>query len=109
MDTDYQVIIDTDYLLDLSKNINNTSNDIANSINELQKICNDLGNNESDKNMKNFKIGFSSYLISLKELTSFYSNMTSTINELVKEYNEIDDSDASELKRNIVSNEEGEE
>ena len=104
---DYQLIVDTDYILDLSKNISDTSNDISNSIESLQKVCNDLGYNVLDKNMQNFKNNFSSYLVSLKGLTTFYTSISSTINDLVKEYNNIDDTDASELKRNIVSNEEG--
>jgi len=104
---DYQVIVDTDYILGLSKNIADTSNEIANSINSLQKICNDLGSNVSDKNMQNFSSNFTSYLLSLKGLNTFYTNMTSTMNELVKEYDNVDATDASELKECFKDSEEG--
>ena len=50
---------------------------------------------------------FTSYLLSLKGLVTFYSSVSSTLNELVKEYDNIDDINASELKKSIVNNEEG--
>ena len=52
---EYQVIVDTDYILGLCKSINSTSNEISNSINSLQRVCSDLGSNVLDKNMQNFK------------------------------------------------------
>ena len=104
---EYQVIVDTDYILGLSKSINSTSNEISNSINSLQKVCNDLGYNVLDKNMQSFRNNFTSYLLSLKGLVTFYSSVSSTLNELVKEYDNIDDINASELKKSIVNNEEG--
>lgn len=104
---EYQVIVDTDHIIDISKNISSTSKEIANSINSLEKVCNDLGYNVLDKNMNDFKNNFSSYLISLKELIVFYDNMTSTLNDLVREYDSLDEENSSDLKKTIISDEEG--
>ena len=104
---EYQVIVDTDYILGISKKISDTSNEISNSINSLQRVCSDLGSNVLDKNMQNFNNNFNDYLTSLKGIVSFYTNVTATLNELAKDYNNIDSSDASELKNYIVNNEEG--
>lgn len=103
----YKVIVDTDYILGLSKNISDTSNEISNSINNLQKICDDLGSNALDVNMQNFKNNFSSYLTSLKGIVPFYASVSSTINDLVKEYDDVDNSNAGDLKKCIANNEEG--
>ncbi len=103
----YKVIVDTDYILGLSKNINDTSNEISNSINNLQKICDDLGSNVLDTNMQNFKTNFSSYLTSLKELVPFYTEVSTTLNDLVKEYDNVDSSNAGDLRKSIATNEEG--
>jgi uncharacterized protein YukE len=103
----YKVTVDTDYILGISKNINDTSSEISNSINSLQKICDDLGSNLSDRNMQNFKNNFSTYLASLKDIIPFYTEVSSTINDLVKEYDNTDNNNAGELRKSIVNNEEG--
>ena len=101
---DCQVIIDTDYLLEVSDKINETSNEISNSIISLKKISDDLGTTIQDQNINNFQSNFTDYLSKLNELTLFYNSVSTTISNLVNEYNNIDQSDASKLK-DVVENE----
>ena len=100
-----QVIIDTDYILEVSKTINATSNEIASSINNLKKTCDDLDNSIKDQNIQNFKINFNDYLTRMNNLTSFYNSVSTTLNDLTKEYENIDQKDSQELKK-IVDNDE---
>ena len=96
---EYQVIIDADYLLNISKKINDTTIEITNSINSLKKINSELNTNIEDQNINSFNNNFSDYLTSLSNLTTFYDEITGTVNRLVKEYENIDESNASELKK----------
>lgn len=100
-----KVIVDTDYILGVSKKISDTSNEMTNSINSLQAICDDLGTNIQDQNMQNFKNNFSSYLTNLRELPAFYNSMAATLNELSREYDSIDNNNAIEIKRSVDSEE----
>ena len=98
-----KIIIDTDHILEVSKKINDTSSEISNSILSLQKISNDLTTNINDQNLNNFKLSFDDYISKLASLVTFYNSITTNINYLVKEYDSVDSTDASELKNAINS------
>lgn len=94
----YQVIVDTDSLIEISNSINNTTNEISNSIISLQKVCNDLGANIQDQNISNFQNNFGDYLSRLNNLTVFYKSISTTISNMSKEYDNVDNTDSAELK-----------
>ena len=91
----YQIIVDTDHLLSVSKKIEETSNDILNSITSLQKICEDLTSAMSDKEIK---IKFESYLKELNKITYFYRDIVNSINDMSKEYDDSDNNYAKIIK-----------
>lgn len=93
-----KIIIDTDHILTISSKINDTSNEITNSINSFKKISDDLSTNISDQNMTNFKLSFDDFIIKLSGLVTFYNSITTNLNNLAKEYDGLDSTDASELK-----------
>ena len=101
----YQIIVDTEHLINITSKINDTTSEITNSINSLKKISAELGTNTEDQNMKNFNNNFSDYLTTLNGLSSFYNELSSTINSLAKEYDNVDESNSNELKKIIDKNE----
>ena len=46
-------------------------------------------------------------LLSLKEITTFYTSISTTLNDMAKEYDNVDNSNAGDLKKSIANNEEG--
>ena len=88
-----QIIVDTDYLLDTTKSISDTSSEISKSILTLQKLSNEISTFINDESMNNFKISFSNYVSVLGNIPSFFENVTNNINTLAKEYDESDNSD----------------
>ena len=99
-----KIILDTERILEVSKKINNTSSEISNSILSLRKLSNDLTTGINDQNLNSFKLSFDDYISKLSSLVTFYNNITTNINYLVKEYDSVDSTDASELK-DAVNNE----
>ena len=97
----YQIVVDTDYLLGVCKSINDTSSEIKSSIESMRNISNDLCGGSTDKNMLNFQSGFGDYLNKVNSVVDFYGSVTSTIDSLLKEYDDIDANDANELKKFI--------
>ncbi len=94
-----QIVVDTDYLLDSIKSIKVTSSEISKSIITLQKLSNELTSFVNDESMKNFNISFSNYTLSLGSVPDILDVMLNYINILAKNYDEIDNSEASELKQ----------
>ncbi len=100
-----QIVVDTDYLLDSIKSIKVTSSEISKSIITLQKLSNELTSFVNDESMKNFNISFSNYTLSLGSVPDILDVMLNYINILAKNYDEIDNSEASELKQFVSEDE----
>ena len=94
-----KIIVDTDHILTVSSKIHNTASEISNSIMSLQKLSTDLSTDLGDKNMNNFKMSFDDYLSKLTGLVTFYTNITTNLNYLAKEFDGMDNDDATELKK----------
>ena len=100
-----QIIVDTDYLLDTTKAISETTSEISKSILALQKLSNELSTFINDESMNKFKISFSNYVSNLGNIPNVFESIVSNINTLAKEYDEMDNTEASELKQFVSEDE----
>ena len=100
-----QIVVDTDYLLDTTKSIRDTSSEITESILTLQNLSTELTAFVNDESMNKFKISFSNFTSNLFNVTKILDSISGNISNLAKDYDEMDNTEASELKHFVSEDE----
>lgn len=100
-----QIVVDTDYLLDTTKSIRDTSSEITESILTLQNLSTELTAFVNDESMNKFKISFSNFTSNLFNVTKILDSISGNISNLAKDYDEMDNTEASELKQFVSEDE----
>ena len=81
------IVVDSDYLLDLNKEIKEISSDILDEIINLNKVASDLQIALDDPTLNNFKLSFSSYVENLKNVPGALDSINSVIYRMAREFN----------------------
>lgn len=102
---EYKLRLDTDELQKLTKNIDDTSSEIINVIGNFDRINNNLTNGWKDETGNEFTNTFGLYIKDLKQIGTFYSDLTTRIKKYTNNYETTDLDLAKKLREEVDKDE----
>lgn len=102
---EYSLRLNTDELQKLTKNIDDTSSEIINVISNFERINNNLSNGWKDETGKEFVNTFGLYIKDLKQIQTFYSDLTTRIKKYANNYETTDLDLSKKVREGVDKNE----